>query len=140
MAADEQAAAPQNAILIVEDDAAIATGLALNLRLEGYAPSVVADGDQVVEAVRERRPVLILLDLSLPKRDGLQILGELRRSGDRTPVIVLSAREGEYDKVGALRLGADDYVTKPFALAELMATWPSISRPAPSPRPAPRCG
>ena len=128
MAADEQAAAPQNAILIVEDDAAIATGLALNLRLEGYAPSVVADGDQVVEAVRERRPVLILLDLSLPKRDGLQILGELRRSGDRTPVIVLSAREGEYDKVGALRLGADDYVTKPFALAELMARVAAVLR------------
>ncbi len=120
----------QGEILIVEDDAAIATGLALNLRLEGYASSVVHDGDQVAAAVEERRPVLILLDLSLPKVDGLEVLGELRRSGDRTPVIVLSAREGEYDKVAALRLGADDYVTKPFALAELMARVAAVLRRA----------
>ena len=121
---------PPDAILIVEDDAAIATGLALNLRLEGYASSVVPDGDQVAAAVAERRPVLILLDLSLPGKDGLQVLGDLRRSGDRTPVIVLSAREGEYDKVAALRLGADDYVTKPFALAELMARVAAVLRRA----------
>jgi len=126
--ADEAEAGHQVAILIVEDDAAIATGLALNLRLAGYAPSVVAEGDQAVAAVQERRPDLILLDLSLPKADGLVILSELRKSGDRTPVIVLSAREGEYDKVGALRLGADDYVTKPFALAELMARVAAVLR------------
>jgi DNA-binding response OmpR family regulator len=133
------------AILIVEDDAAIATGLALNLRLEGYDSMVVAEGDQVAAAVREQRPDLVLLDLSLPKQDGLQVLGELRGAGDRTPVIVLSAREGEYDKVAALRLGADDYVTKPFALAELMARVAAVLRrsrgaapaaepPAPPPR------
>jgi two-component system, OmpR family, alkaline phosphatase synthesis response regulator PhoP len=133
-------------ILIVEDDAAIATGLALNLRLEGYTPSVVPDGEQVAAAVAERRPILILLDLSLPKMDGLRVLGELRKSGDRTPVIVLSAREGEYDKVAALRLGADDYVTKPFALAELMARVAAVLRrshgthapPEPPPPPPPR--
>lgn len=118
----------RGAILIVEDDASIATGLALNLRLEGYSSSMVSDGDQVAAAVRERRPDLVLLDLSLPKQDGLQVLGELRRTGDRTPVIVLSAREGEYDKVAALRLGADDYVTKPFALAELMARVAAVLR------------
>ena len=122
------ASAPQEAILIVEDDAAIATGLALNLRIEGYSPTVVPDGDQVAAAVAEQQPVLILLDLSLPRMDGLQVLGELRRAGDRTPVIVLSAREGEYDKVAALRLGADDYVTKPFALAELMARVDAVLR------------
>ena len=120
----------QEEILIVEDDAAIATGLALNLRLEGYASSVVHDGDQVAAAVAEHKPVLILLDLSLPRVDGLQVLGDLRRNGDRTPVIVLSAREGEYDKVAALRLGADDYVTKPFALAELMARVAAVLRRA----------
>jgi two-component system, OmpR family, alkaline phosphatase synthesis response regulator PhoP len=125
---EQEAAGYQEAILIVEDDAAIATGLALNLRLEGYAPTVVADGDEVVAAVAAQRPVLILLDLSLPKVDGLEVLGDLRRSGDRTPVVVLSAREGEYDKVAALRLGADDYVTKPFALAELMARVAAVLR------------
>ncbi|HKE16400.1 MAG TPA: response regulator transcription factor [Kofleriaceae bacterium] len=144
------ASAAQEAILIVEDDAAIATGLALNLRIEGYSPTVVSDGDQVAAAVAEEQPVLILLDLSLPRMDGLQVLGELRRIGDRTPVIVLSAREDEYDKVAALRLGADDYVTKPFALAELMARVAAVLRrsraaphspleapPAPPPPPAP---
>ena len=120
-------------VLIVEDDVAIATGLSLNLRLEGFSPTVVGRGDEVVDAVQQRRPILILLDLSLPERDGLDILGELRRTGDRTPVIVLSAREGEYDKVAALRLGADDYVTKPFALAELMARVAAVLRRAPGP-------
>ena len=115
-------------ILVVEDDAAIATGLALNLRLEGYSSSVVAEGDNVPEAVVSERPDLILLDLSLPRVDGLEVLSRLRASGDKTPVIVLSAREGEHDKVAALRLGADDYVTKPFALAELMARVVAVLR------------
>jgi DNA-binding response OmpR family regulator len=128
-------------ILVVEDDAAIATGLALNLRLEGYSSSVVAEGDKVPEAVSRERPDLILLDLSLPRVDGLDVLSRLRGSGDKTPVIVLSAREGEHDKVAALRLGADDYVTKPFALAELMArvvavlrrSTPAVAEPPPPP-------
>ena len=117
-------------ILVVEDDVSIATGLALNLRLEGFTSSVIAEGDKVVEAVRTQKPDLILLDLSLPRIDGLEVLGQLRKSGDRTPVIVLSAREGEHDKVAALRLGADDYVTKPFALAELMARVGAVLRRA----------
>jgi two-component system, OmpR family, alkaline phosphatase synthesis response regulator PhoP len=124
----QEPAGASGVILIVEDDASIATGLALNLRLEGYASSVVSDGETAAAAVGEHRPDLILLDLSLPNRDGLEILGQLRQSGDRTPVIVLSAREGEYDKVAALRLGADDYVTKPFALAELMARVAAVLR------------
>jgi DNA-binding response OmpR family regulator len=130
-------------ILIVEDDAAIATGLALNLRLAGYASAVVTEGDAVGAGVVQHSPDLILLDLSLPRVDGLEVLRRLRESGDRTPVIVLSAREGEHDKVAALRLGADDYVTKPFALAELMARVDAVlrrarggavmARPAPEP-------
>jgi len=130
-------------LLVVEDDEAIATGLALNLRLEGYSSSVVADGAKVAEAIEERRPDLILLDLSLPNTDGLEILAQLRARGNRIPIIVLSAREGEHDKVAALRLGADDYVTKPFALAELMARVAAVLRRAPPPagdhdaRPAP---
>ena len=123
-------------ILVVEDDHSIATGLALNLRLEGYSSSVVSDGDKVAAAVDAEHPHLILLDLSLPRVDGLEVLSRLRKGGDRTPVIVLSAREGEHDKVAALRLGADDYVTKPFALAELMARVAAVLRRASPPPPA----
>ncbi len=115
-------------ILIVEDDEAIATGIALNLKLAGYRPAVAGDGAAALEAISEEPPDLILLDLGLPKRDGLDVLADLRASGDQTPVIVLSARQGEYDKVGALRLGADDYVTKPFALAELLARVDAVLR------------
>jgi len=115
-------------ILIVEDDEAIATGIALNLKLAGYRPTVIGDGEAALEMIQEQPPDLILLDLGLPKRDGLEVLSDLRDSGDRTPVIVLSARQGEYDKVGALRIGADDYVTKPFALAELLARVDAVLR------------
>jgi DNA-binding response OmpR family regulator len=115
-------------ILVVEDDDAIATGLALNLKLAGYHAVVVGDGEQALEAARTGSPALILLDINLPKVDGLAVLDELRKSGDRTPIIVLSARQGEFDKVGALRLGADDYVTKPFALAELLARVDAVLR------------
>ncbi|MEM7676246.1 MAG: response regulator transcription factor [Myxococcota bacterium] len=115
-------------ILIVEDDEAIATGLALNARLEGYLPEVVHEGDAAFTRIMEAPPDLIVLDISLPQRDGLSILKEIRERGVITPVVVLSAREGEYDKVAALRLGADDYVTKPFALAELMARLHAVLR------------
>ena len=115
-------------ILIVEDDEAIATGLALNARLEGYTPEVIHDGDAAFERILDDPPDLIVLDISLPQRDGLSILGEIRERGVLTPVVVLSAREGEYDKVAALRLGADDYVTKPFALAELLARLHAVLR------------
>ena len=115
-------------LLIVEDDEAIATGLALNARLEGYLPEVIHDGDAALDRILENPPDLIVLDISLPMRDGLSILGEIRERGVLTPVVVLSAREGEYDKVAALRLGADDYVTKPFALAELMARLHAVLR------------
>jgi two-component system, OmpR family, alkaline phosphatase synthesis response regulator PhoP len=115
-------------ILIVEDDDAIATGVAMNLRLEGYEASVVSDGLDAARQIREQPPALVLLDLALPLKGGLELLRELREEGDTTPIIVLSARVGEYDKVAALRLGADDYVTKPFALAELMARVDAVLR------------
>lgn len=117
-------------ILVVEDDQAIATGLALNLRLEGYAAHIATDGEAAQAALANEPPNLILLDIALPKKSGLDLLRELRAKNDHTPVIVLSAREGEYDKVAALRLGADDYVTKPFALAELMARVAAVLRRA----------
>jgi DNA-binding response OmpR family regulator len=115
-------------ILIVEDDAAIAEGLALNLRLQGYESVIVTDGALALAKALEIRPCMMLLDIGLPNVDGLEVLKSLREKEEATPVIVLSARENEYDKVAALRLGADDYVTKPFALAELMARIEAVLR------------
>ncbi len=115
-------------ILIVEDDHSIAEGLALNLRLEGYTPEVIHDGQQALERILASPPDLILLDLTLPGKDGLELLRELKEKEHHCPVIVLSAREIETDKVAALRLGADDYVTKPFGLAELMARVDAVLR------------
>ena len=115
-------------ILIVEDDEAIATGLGLNLRIAGYDPEVVHDGEQALAAVAREPPNLILLDINLPRRDGLSLISELRDAGNNTPIVMLSARSDEHDKVAALRLGADDYVTKPFALAELMARLDAVLR------------
>jgi two-component system, OmpR family, alkaline phosphatase synthesis response regulator PhoP len=115
-------------ILIVEDDDAIATGLSLNLRLAGLSPMVARDGDEALTTITDNELDLVLLDINLPKRNGLEVLTELRARDELVPVIVLSARDGEFDKVAALRLGADDYVTKPFALAELLARIDAVLR------------
>ena len=115
-------------ILIVEDDDAIATGLALNLKLAGRGTSIARDGDDALRQATDEDFSLILLDINLPKRNGLEVLSTLRAADNIVPVIVLSARDGEFDKVAALRLGADDYVTKPFALAELLARIDAVLR------------
>ena len=115
-------------ILIVEDDEAIATGLALNLKLAGRPTQIARDGEQAIAAATSEDFALILLDINLPKKNGLEVLSTLRATDNLVPVIVLSARDGEFDKVAALRLGADDYVTKPFALAELMARIEAVLR------------
>ena len=119
-------------ILIIEDDASISAGLALNLRVEGYVAHVASDGLQGLEQARSLKPTLIILDLSLPKKNGLEILADLRASGDRTPIVILSARDAEADVVAALKLGADDYVSKPFGLAELLARVAAVLRRAPA--------
>jgi DNA-binding response OmpR family regulator len=119
-------------ILIVEDDDAIATGLSLNLKLAGRASSIARDGDDALRQAEAEEFALILLDINLPKLNGLEVLSRLRAADNLVPVIVLSAREGEFDKVAALRLGADDYVTKPFALAELLARIEAVLRRAAS--------
>ena len=115
-------------VLIVEDDDAIATGLALNLKLAGHASSIARDGNDALKQAEDEDFALILLDINLPKKNGLEVLTALRAADNLVPVIVLSAREGEFDKVAALRLGADDYVTKPFALAELLARIDAVLR------------
>jgi DNA-binding response OmpR family regulator len=115
-------------ILIVEDDDAIATGLELNLKLAGHATAIARDGLEALAHTEAEDFALILLDINLPRKDGLEVLTALRAADNLVPVIVLSAREREFDKVAALRLGADDYVTKPFALAELLARIDAVLR------------
>jgi DNA-binding response OmpR family regulator len=131
-------------VLIVEDDDAIATGLALNLKLAGHASAIARDGVEALNHAEDEDFALVLLDINLPKKNGLEVLAALRATDNLVPVIVLSAREGEFDKVAALRLGADDYVTKPFALAELLARIDAVLRRtqqvAPTPVAAPIVG
>jgi DNA-binding response OmpR family regulator len=132
--------APSLPILIVEDDEAIATGLSLNLKLAGRAAVVARDGEEALRRTAEQTFSLVLLDINLPKKNGFEVLHAIRAEDNLVPVIVLSAREGEFDKVNALRLGADDYVTKPFALAELLARIDAVlrrSHPTAPPTPVP---
>jgi len=113
--------APKARILVVEDDPSIVLGLRLNLEGEGYAVTTIADGQDALQAVRNDEWDLVVLDIMLPRRNGYEILSDMRRRGDHTPVVVLSARTAETDTVMGLDLGADDYVTKPFSVGELLA-------------------
>ena len=108
-------------LLLVEDEAGLARGLLDNFRAEGYDVRHVARGDQAAAAVREYRPDVLVLDVLLPGRSGLDVLSDLRRQGDRVPVLMLTARGEVVDRVVGLELGADDYLAKPFALRELVA-------------------
>ena len=128
--ASDLSSATRPFVIVVEDDPAIAEGLALNLKLLGYRAEVIADGETARARIGEGRPDLVLLDISLPKQSGIWVLERLREAQDHVPVIVLSARQDEFEKVAALRLGADDYVTKPFALAELLARVAAVLRRA----------
>ena len=108
-------------ILVVEDDPSILRGLQMNLGLEGFRLVAARDGEEGLRFARTHRPDLIVLDLMLPKKTGLEVIRALRSDGVDVPIVVLSAKDQEADKVLALSLGADDYVTKPFGLAELVA-------------------
>ncbi|MGN0985246.1 MAG: response regulator [Candidatus Enterenecus sp.] len=108
-------------ILIVEDEQNIVDILAFNLKREGYDTLEAMDGAAGLALALERDPDLILLDLMLPKMDGFEVCRRLREQGRTTPVIMLTAREEESDKVLGLELGADDYITKPFSMRELLA-------------------
>jgi len=128
-------------ILIVEDDPDIALGLQLDLRNEGYEADVVADGDQANRRAREAGWDLILLDVMLPTKDGFEICRDLRRAKVRTPVLMLTARTHEAEKVMGLDMGADDYVTKPFSPRELRARIRALlRRAAPDDEPVQRLG
>jgi DNA-binding response OmpR family regulator len=112
---------PRRAVLVVEDDASIALGLRINLEGEGYDVLSAEDGERGLALAIERNPDVILLDVMLPKMNGLHVLQAIRERGLPMPIIMLSARTGEMDKVAGLELGAEDYVAKPFSLAELLA-------------------
>ena len=123
-------------VLIVEDNHDLAFGLRNNLEIEGYSVEVADDGPTGLAAARRQQPDLIVLDLMLPGLDGYRVLRQLRDDGMTAPVLILTARGEEADKVLGFRLGADDYVTKPFGVLELLARVEALmrrSRPAVSP-------
>jgi len=106
-------------ILVVEDEPSVAFGLELDLKVEGYEVELAGDGEVAIRAARERDFDLILLDVMLPGKDGFEVCRELRRGGLQTPILILTAKTHEAEKVMGLELGADDYVTKPFSPREL---------------------
>ena len=108
-------------VLIVEDDPSILRGLQMNLGLEGFRTVCAHDGEEALAMMRSHKPDVMLLDLMLPRLGGLDVIKRLRVDDPDTPVIVLSAKDQEGDKVLALSLGADDYVTKPFSVVEVIA-------------------
>ena len=121
-------------VLVIEDNADLAFGLRTNLEIEGYAVVIAEDGERGLRLARETSPDLIVLDLMLPKVDGYRVLRELRKEAVSIPVLILTARDEEADKVLGLRLGADDYVTKPFGVLELLARVEALLRRAQPPR------
>ncbi len=115
-------------ILIIEDDPSILRGLQLNLGMEGYTVRSAMDGVTGLEMARTEHPDLIVVDVMLPRLDGLSVVRELRRVDPELPVLILSAKGQESDKVAGLHLGADDYLVKPFGLKELLARIEALLR------------
>jgi DNA-binding response OmpR family regulator len=115
-------------ILIVEDDPSIRRGLQLNLGMEGYVVRAAADGETGLTMARSERPDLVVVDVMLPRMGGLDVVREIRRDDPDLPVLILSAKGQESDKVAGLQLGADDYIVKPFGLKELLARIDAVLR------------
>lgn len=117
-------------VLVIEDNAAIAEGIRMNLAVEGYIVEVAGSGERGLSQARRWDPHLVILDLMLPAMDGYTVLRTLREEGRDVPVLILSARGAETDRVRGFRLGADDYVVKPFSLPELLARVAAMLRRA----------
>jgi DNA-binding response OmpR family regulator len=115
-------------ILVIEDEPNLRAGLKHNLELDGYAVDTAATGTEGMSKAMQNGHTLILLDLMLPEVDGIEILRQLRAGGHNTPVIIISAKGMDHEKVKGLELGADDYVTKPFGLEELSARIRAVLR------------
>jgi DNA-binding response OmpR family regulator len=128
--ADPEAAGP--VVLLVDDDPAIRRAVSAGLELEGFTVVAASGGRAALEAAARIAPAVILLDLSMPDLDGLEVLERLRAGGDQVPVCVLSARDEVDDRVAGLQAGADDYVVKPFALEEVVARLHALLRRRPA--------
>ena len=115
-------------ILIIEDDPGILLSLKDEFESEGYTVSTAEDGEKGLEIAKQQKPDLIILDIMLPVLDGYEVCKRLRMEGNTTPIIMLTVKDKEIDKVLGLELGADDYVTKPFSLRELMARVKAVLR------------
>jgi two-component system response regulator MprA len=115
-------------VAIVDDDGAIRTSLGRALRMENYDVELFEDGASALKSIQLRAPDAIVLDLQLPDIDGLEICRRIRRSGDTTPILMLTARDAVNDRVAGLDVGADDYLVKPFDLAELLARLRALLR------------
>src|SRR5205809_3967906 len=115
-------------VLIVEDDAVIADGMARHLAAAGFDPVVTPKGDQGLARLRFENPDVVVLDLRLPGRDGWSVIEAARAEGIGTPIVVVSARGTEHDRVHALQIGADDYMVKPFSMKELVARVQAAAR------------
>jgi DNA-binding response OmpR family regulator len=115
-------------ILVIEDEPQMLLGLRDNLELEGYEVQTAADGDEGLQKATTFQPDLVILDVMLPRKNGFDVCRELRARSIATPVVMLTARNQETDKVLGLELGADDYVTKPFSITELLARVRAVLR------------
>jgi len=115
-------------ILIVEDEAHIAKGVEINLKAEGYETEIIGNGLEAIEAITSNPPDLVLLDIMLPGASGFEVAEKVRASLIRTPILFLTARDREEDKIRGLELGGDDYLTKPFSLKELLVRVQAILR------------
>lgn len=115
-------------ILVVDDEKALTRLVSYNLEKDGFTCIQASEGTRVRDIIASEKPDLVILDLMLPGQDGLEICRDMRSAGDKTPVIMLTARDDEIDKVLGLELGADDYVTKPFSVRELKARVKAVLR------------
>jgi two-component system response regulator MtrA len=125
---DQSASSGRGLVLVAEDEPAIADLIRLNLAKAGYGVHVEHRGDAALDAVRRLRPAAIVLDVGLPNMDGIEICRRLRAGDDWTPVLFVTARDDEVDRIVGLELGADDYVTKPFSPRELVARVTGVLR------------
>jgi two-component system alkaline phosphatase synthesis response regulator PhoP len=124
-------------ILVIEDEPQMLLGLRDNLELEGYEVQTAADGDEGLARAASFNPDLVILDVMLPKKNGFDVCRELRGRSSSLPIVMLTARSAETDKVLGLELGADDYVTKPFSITELLARVRAVLRRAGTPKETP---